>query len=173
MALEVGAPISGDQWQSVLKNIPSKHGGEVLLEHGTKARFNQFEPDEAQEAYPWVMPHEYEQLGITPTLESLVRAGRWRTLVKGADDYVSAVGRWGQDAVDEPGIRVGTIHSVKGAEADNVALLTTLSKPCYEAAQTQDGFDAEQRVWYVGATRARHKLLVIDEPKPRFKKRLL
>ena len=105
-------------------------------------------------------------------LNELILEGRWRGLVKGADDYVSAVERWGQDVVDEPKIRVGTIHSVKGAEAENVAVLSSITRPTYEAAQTQDGFNAEQRVWYVATTRARSRLVIVDETRTRYRKRL-
>lgn len=172
LALEMGAPISGDQWQSVLKEIPSTSGGCQLLERGTKKRFADMEPDEAQESYPWVLPSQWRELGITEALDKLLRNREWRGLVKGADDYAAAVERWGEEVVCEPRIRVGTIHSVKGAEAENVAVLSSITKPTYEAAQTQEGFNAEQRVWYVGTTRASRRLVILDEKKTRYRKRL-
>ena len=55
-------------------------------------------------------------------------------------------------------IRVATIHSVKGKEADNVVLLpdmTTLTHRTY----LKDP-DSEHRVFYVGATRAKQQLFL-------------
>ena len=52
---------------------------------------------------------------------------------------------------------------VKGAEADNVLLLTSISRPTKASMETPEGFDAEQRVWYVGATRARKRLIVVRD----------
>lgn len=172
LALEVGAPISGDQWQHALKQLPSTSDGVALLERGTKKRFADLEPPEAQESYPWVMPGDWPQLGITENLSGLIRSRAWRALVKGSHDYADAVARWGQEVIDDPQIRVGTIHSVKGAEADNVWLDTTISRITYDAAQTQEGYDAEQRVWYVGATRARKRLVIARDPKAKWRKRL-
>jgi DNA helicase-2/ATP-dependent DNA helicase PcrA len=172
LALEVGAPISGDQWQHCLKVLPSTANGEALLERGTKKRFSDLEPPEAQEAYPWVLQSDWSLLGITESLSSMIQSGRWKSLVDGAADYADAVDRWGQEAVDDPGVKVGTIHSVKGAEADNVFLSTSITKVIYNAAQTQEGYDAEQRVWYVGATRARKRLILARDSKAKWRKRL-
>lgn len=55
-------------------------------------------------------------------------------------------------------IRIGTIHSAKGAEADNVVLLTDMSRTTYDNVNS----DAETRVWYVAATRARNNLYILE-----------
>ena len=57
----------------------------------------------------------------------------------------------------DPRIRVSTIHRAKGGEADNVALLLDSTKACVESEDQ----DAEKRVWYVGATRAKKELHII------------
>ena len=63
------------------------------------------------------------------------------------------------------GVRVGTIHSVKGAEAENVLLLTSTSaRVTRSVQQTEGGADAERRVAYVGVTRAKSRLIVAREP---------
>lgn len=56
-------------------------------------------------------------------------------------------------------IRIGTIHSVKGGEADNVVLLTDLTKASFNNLQKNP--DAEHRVFYVAATRAKKSLTII------------
>jgi superfamily I DNA/RNA helicase len=72
----------------------------------------------------------------------------------------SVVARRGAHAlVEEPRVVVGTIHSVKGGEADVVYLFPDLS-PAGEAQYRVAGppRDSVIRVFYVGATRARETL---------------
>ena len=57
-----------------------------------------------------------------------------------------------------PAVIVGTIHSVKGGEADNVILFPDLSERGWEHAFTPEGLDDTRRVFYVGMTRARQTL---------------
>ena len=55
-----------------------------------------------------------------------------------------------------PTVIVGTIHSIKGGEADNVYLLPDLPRRVVNDAQEDMGVrDAVVRQWYVGITRAR------------------
>lgn len=61
----------------------------------------------------------------------------------------------------QPSIRLSTIHRVKGDEADHVLLLTDLSGTVTDKMKLY-GSDEEARVFYVGATRARHTLAVIN-----------
>ncbi len=59
-----------------------------------------------------------------------------------------------------PKIRVDTIHGVKGGEADQVALLTDVGYLSW--LSMQESSDDEHRVFYVGVTRARHGLHLIE-----------
>ena len=58
-----------------------------------------------------------------------------------------------------PLVNVSTIHSVKGAEADNVILLLDMTRQTYQNLQRNP--DSEHRVFYVGATRAKNALHVV------------
>lgn len=61
---------------------------------------------------------------------------------------------------DSPPVFIGTIHSVKGGEADNVVLRTDLT---YRTAQGLEADpDNEARVFYVGITRAKKHLYIVD-----------
>src|SRR5215469_163186 len=60
-------------------------------------------------------------------------------------------------------ILASTIHGAKGAEADNVIILSDVSPATYEQIDT----DAERRVWYVGLTRPKSKLYIL-EPRTEF-----
>jgi superfamily I DNA/RNA helicase len=129
-------------------------------------------PEQAQENNPWVLPDELAELGATQLLIDGVRAGKWRQWIEGAQTYSSAVEQWGQEAVDHPKVRIGTIHSAKGSEADNVAVLTSIPSPCFRAAQTPEGFDEETRCKYVAVTRAKRRLVILNESKTKFRWRL-
>lgn len=59
----------------------------------------------------------------------------------------------------KPRIKVSTIHGAKGGEADNVLLLTDLTKKVEEGYRLNP--DDERRVFYVGATRAKQSLHIV------------
>lgn len=63
---------------------------------------------------------------------------------------------------EDRNIRVDTIHGSKGSEADNVVLLTDISHNVNK--NYNSNMDSELRVFYVGVTRAREKLFLL-EPK--------
>lgn len=67
------------------------------------------------------------------------------------------------DFEQEPTIRISTIHSAKGREADRVVLHTGLTtKTLEDMHRDSAASDAEVRVWYVGVTRAKHELNIIE-----------
>ena len=77
-------------------------------------------------------------------------------------EYIRAMRRHGEQLQKNPRIRLSTIHGVKGGESDKVVLLTDLTQ------NTMENFvknpDDENRLYYVGATRAKEELHII-EPK--------
>ena len=63
---------------------------------------------------------------------------------------------------DEPRIRISTIHSAKGAQADNVMLLTDTMRRSYSMwRKFENEHLDEARVFYVGLTRALQHLHLI------------
>lgn len=168
--IEQGAPIDGGQWAAAIKLLPAKlKGGPELLTRGTKARFDDKKFD-AAEAYPFVLPKNLSELGCTPALASMLASGAWRK-IKGVepDMYLRALERWGQEAIENTKVRVGTIHSVKGAEADNVVVSTEINKPVAHDIQFNWGRTTEARVWYVAVTRARRRLILLDNPRDQYR----
>lgn len=75
---------------------------------------------------------------------------------------LSVVERRGVHALTEPPrICVGTVHSVKGGEADVVYVAPDLSRPGYDTWVDQDTRDQVVRLFYVAMTRAREKLVLL------------
>lgn len=171
MNLEKGAWCDGYEWQGVVERLPAKLDGEELLVRGTKSQWAQY-GEKDLEQLTWIQPADLTQVGGTQKLVDLITSGRWREIVEGAADYAEAVERWGQEAIDKPGVRVGTVHSAKGLEADNVVVLTTLSKPVAAAAQSDEGADENHRLKYVAVTRAKQRLIIVKEQKARYRWKL-
>lgn len=63
---------------------------------------------------------------------------------------------------EKPKLTVSTIHGVKGGEVDNVIMLLEMSNRTHQSYM-QDK-DPERCVWFVGATRAKEKLIVVVPP---------
>lgn len=74
--------------------------------------------------------------------------------------YMLAARRRGERFQSRPRVRLSTIHSAKGAEADHVVLMLEVARRTSREAELAP--DDEARVWYVGLTRARHRLSLVD-----------
>lgn len=75
-------------------------------------------------------------------------------------EYIRAMLRRGEKLTKQPRIRLSTIHGAKGGEADNVLLLTDVSLKAYQ--QWQRNPDDELRVLYVGLTRTKQRLHIVQ-----------
>ena len=83
---------------------------------------------------------------------------------KAIDFPLRVAQRYGTDAlIAKPRIVVGTIHSVKGAEADTVYLFPDLSP---QGAAEHATSDSVRRMMYVGMTRARQTLVLCGQSTP-------
>lgn len=78
----------------------------------------------------------------------------------GTDDleYIRSCRRKGESLSKKPSVRITTIHGAKGAEADNVLLMTYANNRVRQSAI--QNMDDELRVWYVGASRAKKNLIM-------------
>ena len=74
-------------------------------------------------------------------------------------EYYMAAMRRGEKFTDEPRIKISTIHGAKGGEATNVVIQTDMAYRTWEEFETSP--DDEHRVWYVGVTRAKERLVII------------
>lgn len=71
-------------------------------------------------------------------------------------DYYADVKSRGESLIDAPRITLSTIHGVKGGEAENVILLPDMTASTHKAHMHGDA--TEQRVFFVGASRAKENL---------------
>ena len=75
-------------------------------------------------------------------------------------EYVIACLRRKESFKNKPRIKISTIHGAKGGEADHVMLLTDLAPKSF--ADSRNYPDDEARVFYVGCTRAKESLHLIQ-----------
>lgn len=77
---------------------------------------------------------------------------------------ISVLKKHGEDVLAEtPKIILGTIHSVKGGEADIVYLMPDVSyNAAREMNQSRQSLDSAYRLFYVGMTRAREELILMS-----------
>jgi DNA helicase-2/ATP-dependent DNA helicase PcrA len=159
--LERGKPVSGSAWGRAIEILPTTNKAkEPMLARGTKTGWAKRHADD----WDVIFPNELEKVGATQPLIDQIRSGAWCGLVDRGQEWRRHAERWGADLASNSRIRVGTIHSVKGMEADNVALLTTVSRRVEQGREDcQDQHDEECRIAYVGVTRARRNLYVVNE----------
>jgi superfamily I DNA/RNA helicase len=74
-------------------------------------------------------------------------------------EYLLAALKRGEKVDGEARIRINTIHSVKGGQADNVVLYMDMAQRTY--AEYKENPDDEARVWYVAITRAKSNFYAI------------
>jgi hypothetical protein len=101
-------------------------------------------------------------VGQDPQVFSELRA----TMATGDWNYTLRVVRQFGPEV-EPWIIVGTIHSVKGGEADDVVLFPDLSPAGYSEYMSSENRDRILRLFYVGMTRAKDRLVMCERSAPR------
>jgi len=147
-----------------------------ILKHGMKEKLREF--DRAQTATMEQLDAIFETHALTTLMDACggdyyALLSWWRRLVT-ADvrgrvqfpaDVASARGPCG--LTEPPPVVVGTIHSVKGGQADVVYLFPDLSQ-AGNAQYQRDGAsrDSVIRVFYVGMTRARETLYICQRGTP-------
>lgn len=75
--------------------------------------------------------------------------------------YITAARRRGEKLLQRPRVRLSTIHGSKGGEADHVVLFKEMARRTYGEMTHSSGED-EARVWYVGVTRAKERLSIVE-----------
>jgi superfamily I DNA/RNA helicase len=145
-------------WATVLES-------DGLMKHGAKMAMRQKAEDAGNTAVAvvdldhWMPADEAVHAAMAGDLEWF-RGRTLKTYDKQIAYACAVMERRGREALTKaPQIILGTIHSVKGGEADIVVLFPDLSPAGYrEWSSPGDGEDGIRRCFYVGMTRAREAL---------------
>lgn len=160
--LEHGKGVSGEDFACAIAELPSRGKDGALMERGTKALWQR---DDTTRKWDVVFPGDLADTGMTQAMVDRVTGGTWADLVSHGEQWRNSAVKYGAELATRPQIRLGTIHSAKGMEADTVVLSTTTTRRIEEGQRLDKAtFDEERRVEYVGVTRARRELIVSTEP---------
>jgi len=151
-----GKIVKGKRFKKMVEKI---QGG--FLVRGTKTRIKDMENDENIDLF------NLANLGfnndfidaIRPVSEVIKLTQRVTSILR----KTSTIEEAEKMLMQEPKVIIGTIHSVKGGEADHVWLDTSLSPLIYrEIRNSNEAFYDECRVAYVAATRAKQTLGLVS-----------
>lgn len=182
-----GEAIGAEQWKDVLDVVPSRWNGVAMLETGTKTTYGSkpkkrkskaaagdlFGGEAAAETVdaPPVEDRprprfevcrlgDLREHGATEAFLDHMSGEEWpRFLDQKEQRGAARMLRHGVEKALNPTVRVGTIHSGKGMEEDHVLLVDGVTNKI-EQGIAANGRDDECSVFYVGATRARKRLVV-------------
>lgn len=159
--LEHGEPVSGEDLAMAIKATPTRGLDGPYLTRGAKASWAR---EETAKAWDMVRSQDLPAIGMTPALISAVTTGSWAELLTKGEKWRQAAIQYGPDLATRPQIRLGTIHSTKGMEADDVVLSTQIPGRVANGGDSDPAIhDEERRIEYVGVTRARRRLIVAHD----------
>lgn len=162
--LQRGEPVDGIDFARAVEKLPVNSKDGKILERGTKAKWKRSTTPEEIDV---VFKEDLPDLGFTDHAVDMVTSGHWPTLITGGAKWVRSVRDHGVELTNNPRVRVGTIHSVKGEESDAVFVATGTSSIVEESKQSSDEkFDEEKRICYVAATRAKYDLHIMEADGP-------
>lgn len=75
-------------------------------------------------------------------------------------EYIRSALKRGEKLLEKPRVVLSTIHGAKGGEADHVVLMKEMAWRTH--AEMDRNPEDEARVWYVGVTRARQRLTIVN-----------
>jgi DNA helicase-2/ATP-dependent DNA helicase PcrA len=106
--------------------------------------------------------YDLKEFGYSPTQ-------RWFEVFETEPEdslYIRDMLQGGEKLSEEARVKLSTIHSAKGGEAENVVILLDNTKTIRDAIEkSPDKEDEENRIWYVGVTRAKQNLYIMAAKK--------
>lgn len=79
--------------------------------------------------------------------------------------YIRSARRRGEKITKRPRVVVSTIHGAKGGQADHVVLMKEIAYRSYREIEKNP--EDEMRCWYVGITRAKRAITIVEATTPR------
>jgi superfamily I DNA/RNA helicase len=146
--LAKGQTLSKDEAKALMKRLP-KTGRKQALKANAMAALETGDPE-----------GRYSLELLRSDYGLLIEEGGVEIFGLSYDDevYIRSLLRRGTNLMEEPKIKLSTIHKMKGGEDDNIMLLTDSTRAC----TTSPDQDNEHRTIYVGITRAKENLHVIE-----------
>lgn len=156
-----GEKVDGEAFWRILGLLPARADGVDLFVRGTKT---DFEDKEYRRDLIPISLADCAAVGATAHFQELLASGRYKRLLEDQAAHMAAAAeRHGLEAISQPKCRVGTIHASKGLEADRVVMLNKIPYPTKMACEDHACLAEERRLWYVGITRARHRVTIADD----------
>lgn len=164
-SLDLGALSAAETWTRLSRDQPVElHSARTMYEFisanvGIKKGYKK-------------LPSFGDEGGVMVTAAELVRDGGLRMPLSkpwhealdrlNVEDmtYMRAARRRGETLRSRPRVRISTIHSAKGGEASHVVLLTEMARRTHKEMESNP--DDERRVWYVGVTRTRDHITIVN-----------
>ncbi len=148
-----GDSISVDEAVQLYKNLP-KQGPRAVLKRGSASLLGAASPDDRLFTADLVQKYGMREGAIERDVFDVLGFGDHLT------QYLRRIERTGEDLTKEPRIKISTIHQMKGGEDDICVLFTGITKTIEETSS----MESEHRVFYVGVTRAKKVLHIVEPP---------
>ena len=154
LLLEFGMDVPGDDIKRLISSLPASVNHEQYLQRGIKTNVDM----RVVEPY----------YNATEFCDELMTTNEWdgqsiTDNAKGVADFIKENDTMFPDPLrTETKHFVGTIHSFKGNEADNVFLFAQVPYP-FSKDLSPRAVDEELRTFYVGSTRARYNLYEVSD----------
>ena len=153
-----------------LEEVPLQEGNWLVIARTNWTRWTKGEaltPPEVRDIFEYTADkfHIDEHKTYKMSDFKLIGTARWfESFQIDLDDslYIRKMLERGELLSREARVKLSTIHTAKGGEADNVLLILDSSKRTLESLQRSfEKQDEEHRVWYVGVTRAKQNLYLM------------
>jgi superfamily I DNA/RNA helicase len=151
--LQMGEHLPLASVAKLYENVP-KMGDFKVVKRGSSNLLQAVDPEsllsyeDLKENYGMVAPKDRDAMDVA-------RLGTHDKL------YFEAIERRGENFLDEPRIKLSTFHAMKGGEDDNCVVSLSSTRACAENTNQDD----EHRAFYVGVTRAKKNLHIIESDK--------
>ncbi len=142
-----GQPLSYKQIINIAKFMGPKHWHAKKIQGMAKGAFYNIDQ----------LVNDYGLQIKTVWYEAFDNAGQTKV------NYLRKMRKNGEKLNEKPRIELSTIHAAKGGEATNVVLLTDLTENTMQSYERNP--DDENRLFYVGATRTKENLHIIEPKK--------
>ena len=142
-----GHPLSYKQIEKISKYMSDKHWQKKKIKGMTKGGFYNIDQ----------LVTDYGLQIKTTWYEAFDNAGQTRV------NYLRKMRKNGEKLNEKPRIEMSTIHGAKGGEATNVVLMTDLTQNTMKGYERNP--DDENRLFYVGATRTKENLHIVEPKK--------